>query len=129
MKKSDYLAIVFLVILVASLIYLYQNMESFDCYIDRTLGNAVSDVEYEFEPEGSLYGKTRIYRFIISSPSSRLEYYGMDITKENGESVFFQNRTNPEGGSLITTITLNNEEEVLVIDRFFKKRCYPEVRL
>ena len=129
MKKSDYLAIAFLVVLVAGLFYFYQNMESFDCYIDRTFGNVMSDVEYEFEPEGSLYGKTRIYRFIISSSSNRLEYYGMNITKENGQAVFFQNRTNPEGGSLITTITLNNEEEILIVDRFFKKRCYDEVRL
>jgi hypothetical protein len=126
MNKGDYLAVVFVIILAASLIYFYQNLESFDCSMDQYFGN---DIEYEFEPEGSLYGKTRIYRFIISSPRNRLEYYGMNITRQNGENMFFQNRTNPEGGSLITTISLNNEEEVLIVDRFFKKKCYPEVRL
>ena len=126
MKKSDYLAIVFLVILTAGLFYFYQNLESFDCSMDQYFGN---DIEYEFEPEGSLYGKTRIYRFIISSSRNRLEYYGMNVTNEDGEEVFFENRTNPEGGSITTTITLNNEDEVVVVERFFKKKCYPEVRL
>jgi hypothetical protein len=126
MNKGDYLAIMFLAILATSLFYFYLNLESFDCSMDQYFGN---DIEYEFEPQGSLYGKTRIYRFIISSPRSRLEYYGMNITKEDGEELFFQNRTNPEGGSIVTTISLNNEEEVLVVDRFFKKKCYAEVRL
>jgi hypothetical protein len=129
MNKGDYLAIVFLAILAVSLFYFYLNLESFDCYIDSTFGNVMNDVEYEFEPQGSLYGKTRIYRFIISSPRSRLEYYGMNITNEDGETMFFENRTNPEGGSLVTTITLSNENENVTVERFFKKKCYEEVRL
>jgi len=129
MNRGDFLLITFIIILAASLFYFYQNLEAFDCYMDYALGNVMSDVEYEFEPEGSLYGKTRIYRFIISSPRSRLEYYGMNITNENGMEMFFQNRTNPEGGSIITTITLSNENENITVNRFFKKKCYAEVRL
>lgn len=129
MNKGDYLAIIFLAILAIGLIYFYQHIESFDCYIDYSFGNVMSDIDYEFEPEGSLYGKTRIYRFIISSSGNRLEYYGMNITKEDGEELFFQNRTNPEGGSLITTINLDSEDEIIIVERFFKKKCYAEVRL
>ena len=128
MKKGDILLAFFLILLAVGLYYFYQNLESFDCYVDYTFGNAMSDIEYEFEPEGSLYGKTRIYRFIIYSPKNRLEYYGMNITNGN-ETVFFQNRTNPEGGSLITTVNLPSENETVTVDRFFKKRCYAEVRL
>ena len=129
MRRGDILLILFLFVLAISILYFYQNLSSFDCYIEYTFGNVMSDVEYEFEPEGSLYGKTRIYRFIIYSPRNRIEYYGMNITTEDGEALFFQNRTNPEGGSIITTITLPRENETVIVDRFFKKKCYPEVRL
>lgn len=129
MKIGDVLIVIFLVILVIGLIYFYQNLSSFDCFIEQTFGTLMSDIKYEFEPEGSFYGKTRVLRFIISSSRSRLEYFGMEISKENGDILFFENRTNPEGGSIIATVKLANETEKLNINRFFKKKCYPEVQL
>ena len=129
MDKGDVFLIIFLVILALGIIYFYQNMSSFDCFMDYSFSDVMSDVEYEFEPEGSLYGKTRIYRFIISSSLNRLEYYGMNISTQEGEILFFQNKTNPEGGSMITTINVPTEDEILIVNRFFKKKCYPEVRL
>lgn len=129
MNKEDLFIIVFLIILATSIIYFYRNIESFDCFMDQNFGNVMSDIKYEFEPEGSLYGKTRIYRFIISSSMNRLEYYGMSISTEDGETLFFDNRTEPEGGSIVTTISLKSENDIVVVSRFFKKKCYPEVQL
>jgi len=129
MNRGDILLIIFLIILALGIIYFYQNISSFDCFMDYTFSDVMSDIEYEFEPEGSLYGKTRIYRFIISSSLSRLEYYGMNISTQEGEVIFFQNKTNPEGGSIITTINVPREDDTLIVKRFFKKKCYPEVQL
>jgi len=129
MKKGDILVLIFLVILIIGLIYFYQNLSSFDCFIENSFKTLMIDINYEFEPQGSLYGKTRVFRFIISSPRNRLEYFGMKISKESGEILFFENRTEPEGGSIITTLKLANETEKLIANRFFKKKCYPEIRL
>ena len=125
MERGDIIAIIFLIILILSLIYLYQNLSSFDCFIESSFSNVMSDINYEFEPEGSLYGKTKIFRFTISSSKKSLEYFGMKVTKDE-EILFFENRTEPEGGSIMATI---NETENLKVDRFFKKRCYPEIHL
>lgn len=126
MKREDFLIIMFLMILIFGLVYFYQNLSYFECSMESSFSTAMSDVNYEFEPQGSSYSKTKVFRFIISSSRNRLEYFGMKISKENGEILFFENRTEPEGGSLIATI---NETEKIVVNRFFKKRCYPEIRL
>jgi hypothetical protein len=128
MKREDIFLILFLVILATSLIYIYQNLESLDCYIDYSYGDLMSDINYEFEPEGSLFGKTKIFRFLISSNRNRLEYFGMEITDEDGEVLFFENITNPEGGSLSASIEVE-ENETVNVKRFFKKMCYPEAQL
>ena len=86
----------------------------------------MSDINYEFEPQGSLYSKTKIFRFTILSSRNRLEYFGMKIIGENEEVLFFENRTEPEGGSIVATI---NETENLTVSRFFKKKCYSEIQL
>lgn len=125
MKREDFLIIIFAVILITSLIYLYQNLSSFECSMESSFSNVMSDISYEFEPEGSLYSKTKVFRFNILSSRNRLEYFGMIITKGE-EILFFENRTEPEGGSIVATINLN---ENVTANRFFKKKCYPEVKL
>jgi hypothetical protein len=125
MKREDFLIIIFAVILITSLIYLYQNLSSFECSMESSFSNVMSDINYEFEPEGSLYSKTKVFRFNILSSRNRLEYFGMIITKGE-EILFFENRTEPEGGSIVATINLN---ENVTANRFFKKKCYPEVKL
>lgn len=125
MKREDFLIIIFAVILITSLIYLYQNLSSFECSMESSFSNVMSDISYEFEPEGSLYSKTKVFRFNIFSSRNRLEYFGMIITRGE-EILFFENRTEPEGGSIVTTINLN---ENVNVNRFFKKKCYPEVKL
>jgi len=126
MEKEDFLIIIFLIVLIIGLIYFYQNLESFECFIETSFSTVISDINYEFEPEGSLYSKTKIYRFTILSSRKRIEYFGMKITKENGEFLFFENRTEPEGGLIVATI---NETEKVIVNRFFKKKCYPEIQL
>jgi hypothetical protein len=128
MEKEDVLVIIFLIILIAGLVYLYQNLGSFECSVENSFSTAMNDINYEFEPEGSLYSKTKIFRFTISSSRKRLEYFGMKITKENGEVLFFENRTEPEGSSIVATINLN-ETEKITVNRFFKKKCYSEIQL
>lgn len=125
MKREDFLIIIFAVILITSLTYLYQNLSSFECSMESSFSNVMSDINYEFEPEGSLYSKTKVFRFNILSSRNRLEYFGMIITKGE-EILFFENRTEPEGGSIVATINLN---ENVTANRFFKKKCYPEVKL
>jgi len=125
MKREDFLIIIFAVILITSLIYLYQNLSSFECSMESSFSNVMSDINYEFEPEGSLYSKTKVFRFNILSSRNRLEYFGMIITRGE-EILFFENRTEPEGGSIVATINLN---ENVTANRFFKKKCYPEVKL
>lgn len=127
MEKRDFFLILFVTILLTSFIYIYQNVESLDCYVDYTFGDMMGNIEYAFEPNGSLYGKTRIYRFSITSYSSRLEYYGMEILKD-GEVVSLENMTNPEGGSISAAIQID-EDSVIEVNRFFKKKCYPEISL
>jgi hypothetical protein len=127
MQKEDYFIILFSAILITGLYYFYQNLGSFECFMQNTTRDVMSDIKYEFEPNGSLYGKTKIYRFNIISSGKNLEYYGMKIT--NGDDVlFFQAGTNPEGGSIVATLVIN-ETDVINVDRFFKKKCYSEVRL
>lgn len=126
MEKEDILVIIFLVVLIIGLGYLYQNLNSFECFIESSYSNVMSDVNYEFEPQGSLYSKTKVFRFTVTSSRNKLEYFGMKISRENGEVLFFENRTEPEGGSIIATV---NETENVFVNRFFKKRCYSEVKL
>jgi hypothetical protein len=128
MEKGDLLIIIFLAILITSLIYLYKNLSSFECYMETLTSNAMSDINYEFEPQGSLYGKTKIFRFNIFSSKKGIEYYGMNITNETGGTLFFENMTEPEGGSIIATLTFN-ESEKFNVDRFFKKKCFNEIHL
>ena len=128
MEKSDVLILIFLLILIFALYYLYQNLSSFECSFESTFSNVMSDVNYAFEPEGSVYSKTKIFRFTISSSRNRLEYFGMIITKENGINLFFENRTEPGGGSIVATLSLD-EAEGIIVNRFFKKECYPEIKL
>ncbi|MBN2203285.1 MAG: hypothetical protein JW700_03830 [Candidatus Aenigmarchaeota archaeon] len=129
MNRGDVFLFLFMAILATSFLYIYQNMDSLDCYMDQGIGDVMSDIEYDYNTEGSLYGKTRIYRFIISSSRSRLEYFGMNITAQDGTELFFKNITNPEGGSIITTISLKSENETVFVERFFKKKCFEEMRL
>lgn len=127
MQKEDYFIILFSAILITGLYYFYQNLGSFECFMENTTRDVMSDIKYEFEPNGSLYGKTKIYRLNIVSSGKNLEYYGMKIT--NGDEVlFFEAGTNPEGGSIVATLVIN-ETDVINIDRFFKKKCFSEVRL
>jgi hypothetical protein len=126
MEKEDFLVIIFLGILIIGLIYLYQNLSSFECSMENSFSNVMTDINYEFEPQGSLYNKVKVFRFTISSSRKRIEYFGMKISRENGEVLFFENRTEPEGGSIVATI---NETENLIVSRFFKKKCYSEVQL
>lgn len=127
MKKEDVTIIIFAIILIFGITYLIQNLSSFECSMESSFTNVMSDISYEFEPQGTLYSKTKVFRFNILSSRERLEYFGMIITK-NRETLFFENRTSPEGGSLIATINLN-ESESIDVNRFFKKKCYAEVRL
>jgi hypothetical protein len=127
MEKEDYFIILFSAILITGLYYFYQNLGSFECFMENTTRDVMSDIKYEFEPNGSLYGKTKIYRFNIVSSRKNLEYYGMKIT--NGDEVlFFEAGTTPEGGSIVATLIIN-ETDVINVDRFFKKKCFSEVRL
>ncbi len=127
MKREYLFVILFLVILATSFVFIYQNTESLECYMEYSYGDIMSDIEYEFEPEGSAYGKTRIFRFIISSHRNNIEYYGMEISNDE-EVLFFENLTDAEGGSI--SISLESEEnETLIVRRFFKKACYPEMQL
>lgn len=127
MQKEDYFIILFSAILITGLYYFYQNLGSFECFMENTTRDVMSDIKYEFEPNGSLYGKAKIYRFNIISSGKSLEYYGMKIT--NGDEVlFFEAETNPEGGSIVATLVIN-ETDVINVDRFFKKKCFSEVRL
>jgi hypothetical protein len=128
MEKGDLLIIIFLAILITSLIYLYQNLASFECSIETSTSTAMSDINYEFEPEGTLYSKTMIFRFNILSSKNKIEYYGMNITNDAGKTLFFENRTEPEGGSIVATLNLN-ESEKFNVDRFFKKKCFSEIHL
>jgi len=127
MKREDIIIIMFTIILIFGVIYLIQNLSSFECSMESSFTNVMSDISYEFEPQGTLYSKTKIFRFNILSSRERLEYFGMMITN-NEETLFFENRTSPEGGSIIATISLN-ESENIIVNRFFKKKCYSEVRL
>jgi len=126
MEKADILIIIFLVILISGLIYFYQNLSYFQCSIENTFSTAMSDISYEFEPQGSSYSKVKVFRFTITSSRNRLEYFGMNITNKTGGTLFFENRTTPEGGSIVATI---NETEGILVNRFFKKKCYPETKL
>jgi hypothetical protein len=128
MEKGDLLIIIFLAILITSLIYLYQNLASFECSMETSTSTAMSDINYEFEPEGTLYSKTMIFRFNILSSKNKIEYYGMNITNDAGKTLFFENRTEPEGGSIVATLNLN-ESEKFNVDRFFKKKCFSEIHL
>jgi hypothetical protein len=128
MEKGDILTIIFLAILITSLTYLYENLSSFECYMETSTSSAMTNINYEFEPQGSLYSKTKIFRFNILSSNNRLEYFGMNITNETGGTLFFENRTEPEGGSIVATLALNEDQKVNV-DRFFKKRCFDEIHL
>ena len=94
--------------------------------MENSFSSVMSDINYEFEPQGSLYNKVKVFRFTISSSRKRIEYFGMKISRENGEVLFFENRTEPEGGSIVATI---NETENLTVNRFFKKKCYSEIQL
>jgi len=124
MEREDALVIVFLIILIFGLFYLYQNLNSFQCYMENSFRTS-SDISYEFEPQGSLYSKVKVFRFAITSSSKKLEYFGMRISKDE-EVLFFENRTEPEGGSIVATI---NETENITVERFFKEKCQPETRL
>jgi len=127
MEKEDYFIILFAVILITSLLYFYQNIDSFECFMENTTKDVMADIKYEFEPNGSLYGKTKIFRFNIVSSRNNLEYYGMRIT--NGDEViFFKFETAPEGGSIMATLLIN-ETDSINVERFFKKKCFSEVRL
>ena len=127
MDSGDAFLILALVIVATSFIYIYLNMESLDCYMDYSMNGVMGNIEYSFEPAGSIYGKTRIYRFVITSYDSRLEYFGMEV--RNGEEIlFFENMTNPEGGTLSTVLEIEESEDIEV-KRFFKKKCYPETDL
>ena len=127
MKREDIFIVIFLMMLIIGLCYLYQNRSSFECFMENAISTG-SDVSYEFEPEGSVYSKTKVFRFNVFSSRKSLEYFGMKISNENGEVLFFENRTEPEGGSIVSTLTLN-ESENFIVNRFFKRKCYPEVRL
>ena len=105
MEKSDILIIIFLLILVVGLLFLYLNLSSFECSMESMFSDVMSDVSYSFEPEGSVYSKTKIFRFAITSSRNRFEYFGMSITKD-GISLFFDNRTEPGGGSIVATLSL-----------------------
>lgn len=123
MERENLLVIVFLVILIFGLVYLSQNLNSFECFMENSFRTS-SGISYGFEPQGSLYGEVRVFRFTVLSSNKRLEYFGMKVSK--GEEVlFFENRTEPEGGSIVATI---NEADVKV-ERFFKEKCQPETRL
>jgi hypothetical protein len=127
MEKENYFIILFSVILVTSLIYFYSNIGDFECYVLNSTSDVMGDITYDFEPQGSLYGKTRIYRFIIASTLKNLEYYGMEI-KNGNETLFFQVGKEPEGGSIVTSLMIN-ETDKITVNRFFKKKCYPQVVL
>jgi hypothetical protein len=128
MEKEDIIIVVFLFILASGIIYTYQNLNSFECFMENTTSGVMSDVKYDFEPNGSSYGKSRVYRFEIISSRKRLEYFGMKILNNGDEVLFSQILTTPEGGSIVTTLLVNATDNITV-DRFFKKKCYAEVRL
>jgi hypothetical protein len=128
MEKDNYFIILFSVILVTSLIYFYSNIDSFECFVINSTKDSMSDITYDFEPQGSLYGQTRIYRFVISSTGNDIEYYGMKIVDSKGNVLFSNIKNQPDGGSLMTSLRINQSENITV-DRFFKRKCFPEKRL
>jgi hypothetical protein len=128
MERENYFIILFSIILVTSLIYFYSNIGSFECYVVNSTKDVMSDIKYEFEPQGSLYGQTRIYRFIISSSAKNMEYYGMKITDSKGDVLFSQIGEEPDGGSMVASLIINQSENITV-ERFFKKKCFVEIRL
>ncbi|MFH1229236.1 MAG: hypothetical protein V1678_02310 [Candidatus Aenigmatarchaeota archaeon] len=128
MEKENYFIILFSAILVSSLFYFYSNMSSFECYVINSTKDVMSDIKYDFEPEGSLYGQTRIYRFIISSTAKNIEYYGMNITDAEGNVLFSQLGSEPDGGSIVYSMRINETKEITT-KRFFKKKCFPEIVL
>ena len=127
MERGDVLAVVSVIVLIAGLFYFYQNLSSFQCSFEKSFSTVTSDISYEFEPQGSLYSETMVFRFTITSSKSRLEYFGMRVIK-NGNVIFFENRTEPDGGSILSTVSVNSTDNVTA-ERFFKKMCYPEVLL
>jgi hypothetical protein len=127
MQRDDYFIILFSIIVLTSVSYLFLNLGSFECYMMSLSNNQLGDIKYEFEPQGSLYGKTKIYRFDITSTSKTLEYFGMNVTLTN-ETIFSEMQNSPAGGSIVATVMIN-ESDAVVVDRFFKKKCYPEMRL
>jgi hypothetical protein len=127
MQRDDYFIILFSIIVLTSVSYVFLNLESFECYMMSISNNQLGDIKYEFEPEGSLYGKTKIYRFTIASSSKALEYFGMNVTRNN-ETIFSEMQNSSAGGSIVATVIIN-ESDAISVDRFFKKKCYPEMRL
>ena len=128
MNRENVLIIMFSIILASGLFYLYQNLSSFECFMESSFSTAMSDISYEFEPQGSSYSKTRVFRFTITSSKNKLEYFGMKISNETGNVLFFEKRTEPEGGSIMATVTMD-ENQGVIVNRFFKKKCYSEIQL
>ena len=128
MQKEDYFIILVASILATSLIYFYQNLSSFECFMQNSTQNVMSDITYSFEPNGSLYGKVKIYRLDIASNQKDIEYYGMTITDSGGNQLFSEIDKDVQGGSITATLTIN-ETSSITVRRFFKRKCYAEVQL
>lgn len=126
MKKEDAFIVLSASILIISIAYFYNNIGSFECYVNNIGKSAMTGIVYNFEPNGSLYGNVKIYRFEIESSDSSLEYYGMSIKSSNGTSIFSEIDKEPDGGLITATV---NVSDSLTVERYFKKMCYPEVRL
>ena len=128
MLKEDIFIVLAAIILISGMSYFYQNIDSFNCFVENSTQSVLSDIKYEFEPNGTMYGKVKVYRFNIVSSGSDLEYYGMRVTNANGDVLFFDSQSNPEGGLLSALLTVN-ETDVIKVDRFFKRKCYSEIAL
>ena len=87
MQKEDIFIVICAIILISSITFVYKNMDSLQCFTETSTKTAMSDIKYEFEPEGSLYGKTKIYRFNIVSSANNLEYYSMKVLSGNKTSI------------------------------------------
>lgn len=93
----------------------------------------LDDISYFIEPNTTYVDNTTRFKFYISSSSSSLEYFGLNITwvlDRNSTLLYNQTDTTPSGGEIwvdvnITNLTINltNKGKIDVV-AFFKKTGY-----
>jgi len=93
----------------------------------------LDDISYFIEPNTTYVDNTTRFKFFISSSSSSLEYYGLNvtwITDRNSTFLFNQTDSTPSGGEIwvdinITSMTVNMTTKGKIdVVAFFKKSGY-----